>query len=106
MTDTTALRDELAMLCGWEWYADDELAGNGHWWRGPDHCKHPFPPNDLNALAGAWPEGWYWCRVGSEWSAVSFTGAKGAVVEVPDTGDEYADRLRLTVAVLRERASP
>lgn len=106
MTDTTALRDELARLKGYEPFY--ELHGAGTWNPPGDKSRivqHPFPDGDLTALAGAWPEGWYWSRVGSEWSAVSFTGARGTVVEVPDTGDEYADRLALTVAVVKAAAS-
>lgn len=96
------LRERLAVLC-------DFVFEDGHWWHeGRMWFDHPFPPNDYNALIAAWPEGWVWGRCDcvsitehGEWygfreiDAIDYTR-----LVVPDTGDEYADRLRLTVAVL------
>jgi hypothetical protein len=93
---TDELRDRLAVLCGWTKHPQG-------WWESPlpkgvsGFCAtyHPFPPGDYNALIGAWPEGWCWER--HEWVWRGWTG--GISLRECDTGDEYADRLRLTVAV-------
>lgn len=89
---TDELRDRLAVLCGWAWHCDV-------WWHRADgtRYKHPFPPNDYNALIAAWPEGWVWYKRPAGWYGEA---GSASVYYGPDTGDEYADRLRLTVAVL------
>lgn len=98
MTDTTALRDRLAELCGWHFE-------EGEWWHENHPCQlaHPFPPNDYNALIAAWPEEWWWVRCCCDGNVDEWRAGKNggfAIVCIPDNGDEYADRLRLTIAVL------
>lgn len=102
MTDIDELRDRLAVLCGWV----DHPEIPGVWWRrealeaNPEAegvARHPFPPNDYNALIAAWPGSWRWKRLDGAWVCWD---EDSRYEEVPDTGDEFADRLRLTVAVL------
>jgi hypothetical protein len=95
------LRDRLAELCGWAYDAACE-----DWERGDDVAyPHPFPPGDLTALAAAWPEGWWWSRLEHMRDGVVWLAGQDLVsVRECDTGDEYADRLRLTVAVLEHEA--
>jgi hypothetical protein len=101
---TDELRDRLAVLCGWV----DHPEIPSVWWRRaaleahPDAegvARHPFPPNDYNALIAAWPRGWEWERVDYLWLAYG-PNPDNYQRAIDDTGDEYADRLRLTVAVL------
>ena len=57
MSDLQQLADQLAECEGW--YYDDDQDG---WCKpGVPMCKHPFPVNDLTALAAAWPERWSLC---------------------------------------------
>lgn len=111
MTDTTALRDRLAELCGYRKIEPQHPLGNTVWVRNGIvfiDCNgsrqiHPFPPNDYNALIAAWPEEWWWVRCCCDGNVDEWRAGKNggfAIVCIPDNGDEYADRLRLTIAVL------
>lgn len=100
MPDLTDLRDELAGLCGW--HVPD--SADPYWEKGGrvEHRSfHPFPDGSIDALAAVWPEGWAWERTQGTWRfwRVGVDGAGWG--DVLDTGDEYADRLRLTLAVLK-----
>ena len=108
------LRDRLAELCGWVKVAipnqTDRFAPQIWAKGGFSTSYHPFPPNDYNALIAAWPEGWEWAKWGDgTWIAQKCYPVEmrrtPLLLEEVDTGDEYADRLRLTVAVL-EAAKP
>lgn len=94
----TDLRDRLAVLCG---YRKLTCKAGVSWGERSINSSrvmaHPFPANDLNALAAAWPEGWKWYKRPAGWYGEA---GSASVYYGPDTGDEYADRLRLTVAVL------
>lgn len=97
------LRDRLAELTGWMrrlttpanrpvWEKDD-----GVW------MPHPFPNNDLTALAKAWDteplKGWYWGKCWGEMVAQK-RSTQVQVCPVKETGNFYHDWLTLTVAVL------
>lgn len=103
MTEMRAERDRLAELCGWVWYpyhGEMYVPGAGHWGGGLWRVRindHPFEDGDLTALAAAWPEGWFWWRSAAEWLAQA---PDTDFIRVWDTGNEYADRLLLTIAVL------
>ena len=89
---TDELRDRLAKALGWQQIEDAWDTTDG---------QHPLPPNDLNALAAVWREelkGWSWARWGDGVWIAQPPGVNPKLVEVPDTGDEYHDRLALTLA--------
>lgn len=73
MTDTTAMRDELARSRGYG-------KSTSTVWLGPDGTAgpHPFKDGDLNALAAVIPEGVGVCimQVGGKWTA-SIGGGHG-----------------------------
>jgi hypothetical protein len=111
MTDTTAMRDELAMVCGWKWYDPMTIKylGRGAWKRGAeerwDKHGHPFLDGDLTALAAVWPEGWQVEIEGpgrSRWSAwhAGATSKEGHWKSF-HAPTEYAARLALTLEVLK-----
>ena len=90
MSDLQHLADQLAECEGW--YYDDDQDG----WCKPavPMCKHPFPVNDLTALAAAWPGGKN-CIVlymAGKWDALHSGTGHGA-----DT--EWEARARLHLAV-------
>ena len=91
------LRDELARACGFEYRDGCWFRKDGEPW---PLTQHPFPPGDLTALAAAWPDNWGWARDNGDWQAWCHDRIVDSPV-VEDTCDEYADRLRLTLAVLK-----
>lgn len=104
-----ALRDKLAGLLGWKFGPCDHFVGDPEAWfkaDGSDSFQHPIPDADLNALAAIWAERlqrWSWWRMRGYWFAFSgyektSLGIENKGLRVPDTGDEYCDRLALTVA--------
>ena len=119
MTDTDAMRDELARLCGWHKDSDGVWRQKGDagisLWPGDDEREaadypHPFPTNDLTALAAAWPEGWgimlnknYANGDDGQWYgvAVCIWGPRPLHREELMAPTEYEARLRLTMAVLK-----
>lgn len=98
MTDTTALRDELARSRGYG-------KSTSTVWLGPDGTAgpHPFKDGDLNALAAVWPEGWVLnIEIGRDGRARGRAyGPGGRVRESGGWMDsEYDVRLPLTVAAV------
>ena len=103
------LRDRMSVLCGWQ-LIEHPIQGP-LWSPGVNSSKvtaHPFPPNDLNSLAAAWPEGWRLSVLqlmdGSWWAGGCPVGGVD-VIEVDEVPTRYEAELRLTVAVL-EAAKP
>jgi len=112
------LRDWLAVDDGWtkrkatghpimhpfppndyKWFWD--FKGTMGIWEHPHH-------HTRDGAADAMPDGWYWIRDGAatshrpdglllRWVACERGANNWRVVEVPDTGDEIADRYRLAV---------
>jgi hypothetical protein len=102
--NTTAMRDELARVCGW--HVPDSA---DPYWERDGHVQHkdthPFPDGDLNALAAVWPEGWQieiegpGHETGGEWHAGA-TSKEGHWKSF-HAPTEYAARLALTLEVLK-----
>lgn len=106
------LCDKLATLCGWthetgSWTEREDdrsyIFFKERWVRGDEVVYfHPFPVGDLTSLAKAWPDGWMWERYQCSWQAKGAPRNEQIGFCYPDTGDEFADRLRLTVTVKEE----
>lgn len=111
MPDLTELRDELARVCGYSVCEGIGRNGEDGWCRPEEPMQHhPFPPNDLNALAAVWPSDLFRLRI--------MHLDDGWVAFADDAGEhggqfarysqryptEYEARLRLTLAVLKEKA--
>jgi hypothetical protein len=107
VTDNRELRDELARVLGWKQHPEIPRV----WW-GPAQtfddegtATHPIP-NTLDAAAACLPEGWTWWKVAGAWlSCVPGKADEGKAVEVPDTGDEIADRFALALAAHKAKES-
>lgn len=111
MTDLTPLRDRLAELCGFRKIEPQVDGGKVMWERGgviwcaciSENPMHPFPPNNLTALAAAWPKDWgFLVSLGSGGWFASASMLNDPCVVTKDiyAPSEYEARLRLTVAVM------
>lgn len=115
MPTTDELRDTLAELLGWKW-DDSPNAGMGCWDNAStgesDGTDHPIP-DTIDGLAKLWPEGWTWNK-GYEALSIRFKPERWIAfpshagipipcceIVVPDTGNEYHDRLTLLIAVTK-----
>lgn len=96
-----AIRDELAMMAGWE------IDPNRVWFKEGCVCcvekwdEHPIPPT-LDEAAKL-PEGWRWRRWNGDWMAHNAASENGylSAQTVPDTGSELYDRFALRLACER-----
>lgn len=112
--------DELAELLGWRKYYPNDRAADGYfqWQRltecgfvaGPDAGqRHPI--DTLDSLAEIWREelpSWEWERrhtiFRGRWDYLWYAEGESApniVGPIHDTGDEYHDRLALTLAAVK-----
>jgi len=93
VTDIRTIRDEIAGMMGQGWVESEGCYDS------IDGC-HPVP-STLDGIAALWPKGWEWQRLCDGGWVASKTRKIDDFIEVPDTGDELADRTRLLHAVLR-----
>jgi len=112
MTDTTAMRDELARVCGWTIHSDRIIQFGldcvvkkySKSDTAASQC-HPFPDSDLNALAAVWPDddpvSVYRRRHGDGWRWSACADNRSHTINHQDGDTEYAARLALTLAVLK-----
>jgi len=100
MNGNLELRNKLLPFLG---YTEHEHPGGGdpYWTHKSSRdsiYEHPIP-NTLDAIAEAMPAGWVWTRTSDRrWGAMNHGFIGGLYVEVHDTGDEKADRIKLAIA--------
>lgn len=120
MTDLTPLRDRLAVLCGFRKIEPQVDGGKVMWERGgvilidchAGEPSHPFPPNDLTALAAAWPDDAevdVLYRVGRGWCVVEYPRVEDWAIMAQWYPTRYEAELRwlvarMTVAVMEAMA--
>jgi len=98
--DVDTMQLELLRLRGWAYEEGDGWSNrDGRFFTGDSLL--PEAIETLDGLAALWPEGWEWHRYSHEWCAFQpSVRPQQPDIIVPDTGDELADRLALTIAVL------